>query len=469
MTSSRVLLLLFLSAFLAGAGSAATSGSFVPSTPVSAEYPSGLPIPTAADASTSKQFASVYSRWMDRAILGSYREAHPGESKGLDIIAKGCDYLRLGDDQLRREISVAAEPLEQSGIDDPVFFLIAGVGHDNQTQKEHFLKLAIVGFPKTNYPRFLLYLAAANLSKSLSDRKAPAAEVAAADQTAFDALRAGLTDSSFRPDEMPALRWRLDSPSNYSLLRRRGADMIPIFEQAVHVPEWIREYGLGLCYRFVAWEARTGDWASEVTEKGWEGWDNNLAKAREHFTKSWELNPGDPAAAAAMIEVAMGNGDNKKAEMRQWFDRAVAAQMDYYDAYRALMWGLRPRWHGSHEEMLQLGDECLQTKRFDTCVPNYYFEVVKDIASELSDPRAIYDRPQILNNLKLALDVYFATPDMPLVASYGHTMAAVLNYRNGNLAAARNHMAAIQFHPNYNLGRGLTEDIAAMMKAISAQ
>ena len=145
---------------------------------------------------------------------------------------------------------------------------------------------------------------------------------------------------------------------------------------------------------------RGGAWSSEVTEGGWQGWKTNLAKARAILTKSWELNPRDSGAAALMIDVAMGDGGGKK-EMRLWFDRSVAAEMDFFDAYRALLWALCPRWHGSHEEMLLLGDEFLRTARFDTCVPFHYFKVVADIASEESDSHEIYERLDIAANLKL--------------------------------------------------------------------
>jgi hypothetical protein len=128
---------------------------------------------------------------------------------------------------------------------------------------------------------------------------------------------------------------------------------------------------------------------------------------------------------------------------------------------------LRPRWHGSHEEMLMFGDELLRTGRFDVCVPFWYFKVVADIASEQSDPKAIYERPEIAGNMKLALDTYLATRDSPLAVSYAHTVSAILDFKAGNLAAAKSHMAAIQFKPDQNVDAGLKEDLSKMMRSIS--
>jgi hypothetical protein len=168
-----------------------------------------------------------------------------------------------------------------------------------------------------------------------------------------------------------------------------------------------------------------------------------------------------------MVYVAMGDHGGKK-DMRLWFDRSVAAQMDFYEAYARYLWALRPRWHGGHEEMLMLGDEMLRTGRFDTCVPFYYFKVVGDIASEESDVRQIYGRPEIAQNLKLAVDSYLATPKSPLGPIYAHTAAAVFEFKAGNLEGAKTHMAAIQFKPSPNIDAGLKDDLSKLMSAIAA-
>lgn len=445
-----------------------TSAGVTPLRPlVDGGYPHGRPIPTAADVATQKQLGEHYNRWSQRAIAQSYREAYPDDTDVAAYLADAAAYLHGGDDPTRQQLNSRAEQLHRRNVPDPIFYLMDGVLQKDTPRSERSLELAYRGFEHSRYSRFLRFIAAANLAKSLSDRKAAPSDVTAADQRALDALKEGLSDGSFHGDEMTALRWRLGSPSTVALLKRRPAEASRIFEEATSIPEWVREYALGSVYLFSAWAARTDGWSYEVPEEGWDGWERNLAEARKHFSSAWELNPEDPAAAACMIEVAMGDGGSKQ-EMRAWFDRSVAACIDFYDAYRALIWALRPRWHGSHEEMLELGEECLRTERYDTCVPNYYFKVVSDIASELPDPTAIYRRPDVYNKLKETLARYFATPDMPLVPRYGHTMAAVLEYRAGNIAGARNHMAAIHFEPEPGVGRGLAEDIPVMMKLIGA-
>jgi len=88
-----------------------------------------------------------------------------------------------------------------------------------------------------------------------------------------------------------------------------------------------------------------------------------------------------------MIKVLMGvGGSDGDLSLRDWFDRAVEAQMDYEPAYNSLLWALTPRWGGSHGKMYQFGLECLATKRFDTCVPEKLIQIVLDIDSELGGP-----------------------------------------------------------------------------------
>jgi hypothetical protein len=93
--------------------------------------------------------------------------------------------------------------------------------------------------------------------------------------------------------------------------------------------------------------------------------------------------------------------------------------------------------------------------------------IVDDISEEDKDHKAIYRRPEINRNMRLALDRYFETPDMPLSLTYAHTTAAMLDYQSGNLPGARAHMAAIQFRTDAKVGTGLREDLPQMLKAVS--
>lgn len=129
-----------------------------------------------------------------------------------------------------------------------------------------------------------------------------------------------------------------------------------------------------------AWEVRGGGWASEVPPDKWPIFNAKLAEAAEWYEAGYRASPQSPYAPAGMIAVAMaGKGGEKR-----WFERGVAACFDHFPLYTAMLWSLRPRWGGSHGEMLIFGGECLNTRRFDTWVPNYLTVALFDVASESS-------------------------------------------------------------------------------------
>ncbi len=441
--------------------------NFLSSADPVAAYPVGSPIPTDHSAPADQKFCEIYKSWGNRIIVEHYKKLHPGEQQMPPFLTESFGYLLRLSQKATNRFNAQGETLEQAGIDDPAFLLMAGLLRVEASSKERLLGKAVAGFQKSDYSPFLLFLAAANLSKSLADRGAEQSLIAQSDQIALEALKKGLRPDSFQEQEMAALRWRLCAGSTDSLFGRRAPAAIEIVKQATDLPAWIREFAQGRIFEMAAWGARGNGWVDEVTMEGAVGFQENLAQARQHFTLAWQLNREDPRAAACMITVTMGqNGD--KAEMRQWFDRAVAAEVDCQEAYTSFIWALRPRWHGSHAEMLLFADECVRSDRFDTFIPSYYLKVVREIASEEPDHDAIYKRPVIYRNLKYVLEKYLQSADMPFSRTYAHTLAAIFDYKNGNLPGAKNHLVALNFQPDPASDLALLEDLPAMTAKVSA-
>ena len=448
--------------------STATSpGNFLSSTEPVAEYPSGSQIPTDRNVPSDKKFCEIYKSWGNRIIVDHYKHLHPGEQKVPPFLTESFGYFLRLSQKATNEFNAHGETLEQAGIDDPAFFLMAGLLRVDVPSKERLLGQAVAGFQKSDYSPFLLFLSAANLSKSLADRGADPSLIANTDQIALEALKKGLGPDSFQEQELAALRWRLTGGSAGSLFERRGAEAAEIVKQADNLPEWIKEFAQGRIFKDAAWGARGDGWSDEVTPEGAVGFQQNLELARQHLTAAWELNPSDPGAATCMISVIMGESGDKTA-MRQWFDRAVAAELDCQDAYNGFIWALRPRWHGSHAEMLLFADECVRSNRFDTVIPSYYLKIVREVASEESDHDAIYKRPVIYRNLRYVLETYLQSTDMPFSRTYTHTLDAIFDYKNGNLPGARNHLVALNFQPDPASDLALLEDLPAMVKKLSA-
>lgn len=143
---------------------------------------------------------------------------------------------------------------------------------------------------------------------------------------------------------------------------------------------WLRAMLAGKEAYDRAWRIRGGGYANTVDEDDWRPFAEALGDARSHYELAYELQPDFPEAATEMLAVSLAEGDEET--LRHWFDEARAAQVDYLPAYTAFLWGMRPRWHGSHAAMYALAQEWNEEGRFDTSAPFMAAQAVFDIGSE---------------------------------------------------------------------------------------
>jgi hypothetical protein len=117
-----------------------------------------------------------------------------------------------------------------------------------------------------------------------------------------------------------------------------------------------------------AWDARGGGWANSVTEDGARLMEERLARADSALEYAWKLDPTNSAAADGMISVELGQGQGRD-RMELWFDRAMKADPDNYQACVDKLYYLEPKWYGSGAEMLKFGRECLAGGNWDAGIP----------------------------------------------------------------------------------------------------
>jgi len=134
-----------------------------------------------------------------------------------------------------------------------------------------------------------------------------------------------------------------------------------------HVSLYVRQVFTGAMAINLAWKARGSGYAHTVTDEGWVGFHKHLNVAREALSQAWESRKNIVHAPYHMMTVAKGleGGD----EMRMWFDRTIAARLEYRNAYIGMYWGLLPRWYGSHRQMLDFANECFEQGMWETRVP----------------------------------------------------------------------------------------------------
>ena len=123
-------------------------------------------------------------------------------------------------------------------------------------------------------------------------------------------------------------------------------------------------------------------WAVSEDDRDGGIFDRNVLAARKQLIPLWQAHPELPEAASLMISAATASSQPENSRLL-WFRRAVRAQFDYPYAYELLLWALGPDWDGSDERMLAFGLAALNTARFDTAVPGYYFHALVDVAGAM--------------------------------------------------------------------------------------
>jgi WD40 repeat protein len=204
--------------------------------------------------------------------------------------------------------------------------------------------------------------------------------------------------------------------------------------QTPGVDPWIREMCLAQEQLRLAWVARGNGFADSVTQQGWKQFHDQLTRARFHALAAWKLHPELPEAPSVMISITMAAGGLVGENERFWFDEALAADLNYRTAYSNLAWALRPRWGGSHDQMLALARECLATGRFETTIPERYHDIVFDIASELGSFEAVMKMPGVFEDYKKLLAGGLAAAQTPELRSRYTSRLAAVHYLAGDKA-----------------------------------
>ena len=173
------------------------------------------------------------------------------------------------------------------------------------------------------------------------------------------------------------------------------AAMIQRYESLENKNPWLREMLLGNHHRMAGWYYRSTPVSYRRGKNGFAESREHLTKAATYFAAAHKMRPQHPDAAAEMVEVAMM--DHSRESTETWFNRAIAAECDCQPAYQNMLQSLLPSRGGSHREMLEFGERCARTNRYDTGIPYTYVQVVLAIRAKigwafLSENPKIYDR-----------------------------------------------------------------------------
>ena len=345
-------------------------------------------------------------------------------------------------------MSLAAESdrlAADTNCTDPLALTVVANESRNNADTIHRFERALAAYPGSlhkAYPKFYAMVWLAGYFNRQPER------LKSLDSSALEQLQGCFADGSFTPDDQQDIADIFADGWGDSFFQRNAAAVCKITHEAGTNYQWLALVLDGENEIAEAWRARGDGYANSVIQEGWQGFNNHLAEAQKDLTEAWNLQPDFPLAPCALIQVSLGNSDIT--EMRVWFDRTVAAQIDYPGAWSEMRWGLRPRWYGNEEAMLALGKTAIDTGRFDTDVPRKYVDCVYDVESEMQLParQHIFGRSDIWPELQRVYEGYIRQAQAyPQRRREWRTSYAIIAYHAGKFDAARTQLDALNWTP----------------------
>lgn len=221
-------------------------------------------------------------------------------------------------------------------------------------------------------------------------------------------------------------------------------------EKTEGVEPWAKKWLEGLHCVQNAWDARGGGYSNTVSDDGQAVFKHESEKARRLLEQAWELKPATAAPAVALIYsgLSLGERGGAEAHMRRWFNEAIKVQMDEPEAAQHLLWGLRPRWYGSHKKMEDVGLACLETGRFDSALPWVLLQAHRDSASEWDVPDEYYKALHCYDRLNALFDGAEAEAKRAPWRSLDRTHAAIASLKCAEYEEAQRWLEKLEFKPD---------------------
>gem|GEM_PF-2220984 len=129
---------------------------------------------------------------------------------------------------------------------------------------------------------------------------------------------------------------------------------------------WLKEMFRGKQCHDLAWQARGHGFSNSVTQNGWNVFEENIQKGRDHFLAAWKIDPTRPEAPASICGAPFSQENSVK-----YFRLASEIQADYGRPIRGLQNVFLPRWCGDNQMAFDLAVKCLESPFRDTLIPEY--------------------------------------------------------------------------------------------------
>jgi hypothetical protein len=430
------------------------------------------PITWTTNTLTERDIEKVNRKFRIRQWLEGYEkrgERNPAcDAEAIQFIRVWID-RNYGGPEATNTLSLEAESdrlADNSNCTDPLVLTVAADNSLNYYDGVRRFERALAAYPGSKHRAYPQFYATLRLMGQLGNNSGQAG---ALDTSALELLPKCFADGSFTPADQQEIADIFVNGWGYDFFYYNDDAVCQIVHQAGPSYHWLVLVLDGERHIIEAWQARGGGYANTVTKAGWQGFNDNLAEARDVLTQAWKLHPNFPLAPCRMIYVSLGDSDIK--EMRLWFNRTLAAQIDCPRAWSDMRWGLRRRWYGNEEAMLALGRTAINTGRFDTDVPRKFFDCVADVESEMDLPpgRYIFGRADIWPEFQKMYQGYIAAPTQARWRNGWRTSYAVVAYFAGKYNVAREQLEALDWKPVPENLRNWGVDLSLMPLEVAAR
>jgi hypothetical protein len=416
---------------------------------VGAAAAASTPVKVSAKSITADAVTAKEKQFRQRQYLEGYKERGDRNEKldadCLALIEGWLDNNFRKRDKTNAPIAELADKLAGNpDCKDGIVLTVASVEAPELHEGQRRLERALSAFANSRHKAYPQFYATILLTKYMESNSA---RRPALDSKAVALFRQALIDGSIRPDDQSDMAELLLHGWASSFFKRNGGAVAAAAKEAGPSFDWLALVLDGEYEINEAWRARGSGYADSVSANGWHEFERHLKIARSDLMSAWKLRPDFPQAPARMMTVALGATD--VGEMRLWFDRAVAAQIDYPQAWSSMRWGLRPRWYGDTQSMLDFGVTALKTHRFDTDVPRKFFDSLDDLAEEekLRPGEYLFNRPNIWPHLQEMYDGYIATNKGTADEIGWRSTYVAVAYLAGKYNVARQQLEQLNWEP----------------------
>ncbi|MEY2578266.1 MAG: hypothetical protein QOI49_1090 [Verrucomicrobiota bacterium] len=352
------------------------------------------PIEIHGSTTTNRDLLQQHLLWAERVLVQPFSarvQKEPYHDQAVAFVRDALPSLLMTSSYYpTSQTLAAAQSLRDAGCDDPlvrlldyrVVFAVKGFHGNCFVELAHAMETAF----KWPGPKALAWILA-------RQRACLAENDPEKDRSGWMAVLLTpivMSDGSYRADEDRLFYQHLFTPQASELIER-SYESFAVLEGQPVLGDWLQNTMHGWFELQRADDKHKLINGEHVEAKG-ESAEVHMDRAREAFTRAWNLRPDRPEPATQMINASRFTDE---ATCRLWFDRAIAAQFDYLPAYRTFLWALRPRFAGSAETMIAFGTRCMETNRYDTGIPEIFLDAATDAATDIGDWRKIYRDPEI--------------------------------------------------------------------------